>query len=379
MNLERNRVHNLDVLDGLRQMEDGCVQTVVTSPPYWSLRDYGVAGQIGLEPTLEEYIERLVGVFREVRRVLRKDGTCWVNMGDGYASNPASGGPGQQEGGEHHRTPKRGYNRPLGLKPKDLCGVPWRLALALQADGWWLRSDIIWAKPNPMPESVTDRPTKSHEYVFMLTKAARYFYDADAVREAHKPESVERYQHGFERDKRSGTGLVMADAYETVHGNPAGRNLRTVWTIPTQPFPEAHFATFPEKLVEPCIKAGTSAQACEHCGAAWERVTEHEYKCTHQRINNTKPRQHAGYIASRGENVSKLVTTIGFRPTCTCANEGKGRCLVLDPFMGSGTVGVVAGLLERDWIGFELNAEYCEMANKRIAERVKPKLWEAGK
>jgi len=177
-----------DCLEIMREMPDGCVQAVVTSPPYWGLRDYGVDGQLGLEKTPEEYIEKMVTVFREVKRVLRDDGTAWVNMGDSYVSKPSgSFGSGTRPGnGGDYRENKPVVNYGF-LKPKDLCGIPWRLAFALRADGWWLRSDIIWAKPNPMPESVTDRPTKSHEYVFLLAKAARYFYDADAVREPIKP------------------------------------------------------------------------------------------------------------------------------------------------------------------------------------------------
>ncbi len=208
-----------DALSVLRQLPTGFVQAAVTSPPYWGLRDYDQAGQIGLETTLQEYLNRLLAVFAEMRRVLRDDGTFWLNIGDGYTS-----------GNRGYRAPDRKNparamsvrpDTPAGLKPKDLLGIPWRLALALQADGWYLRSDIIWHKPNAMPESVKDRPTRSHEYVFMFSKSERYLYFPDAVKEE------------------------------------GGRNRRTVWSVNTLPFPEAHFATFPPALIEPCILAST--------------------------------------------------------------------------------------------------------------------------
>lgn len=254
--MQNIKIINADVLDGLKSLPNEHVQCVVTSPPYWALRDYGNPGQIGLEKTPQEYLDKMTEVFREVRRVLRKDGTAWVNMGDGY---------GQQRGSGFNaniRIPEKSKNlrcdRIPALKPKDLIGMPWRLALALQADGWYLRSDIIWHKPNPMPESVTDRPTKSHEYIFLLTKSAKYYYDGDAVREAHdRPE---------DQGKAFGAGLVgsdkgMSDAWQQVKTriyNPLGRNKRTVWTIPTAPYPGAHYATFPPALPEICIKAGSA-------------------------------------------------------------------------------------------------------------------------
>lgn len=218
---------NGDAIDVLRTMPDASVDCCVTSPPYWGLRDYGNDRQIGLEPTPAEFVQRMVEVFREVRRVLADHGTCWVNLGDSYTSGGRDG-HGTRVG--YKQQTNRGMNgssdptrppQPDGLKSKDLVGVPWRVAFALQDDGWWLRSDIIWAKPNPMPESVTDRPTKAHEYVFLLTKSQRYFFDQDAVRE------------------RSG-----------------GRNARSVWEIATQPYAEAHFATFPQELPRRAIAAG---------------------------------------------------------------------------------------------------------------------------
>ncbi len=261
-------IYQGDALDVLRELPSESVHCCVTSPPYWGLRDYGIDGQLGLEKTPEEYVGKMVEVFREVKRVLRKDGTCWVNMGDGYANsgNQVTGynepdwikTGGRCEGG------KRTIVGRTCLKPKDLIGMPWRLAFALQADGWWLRPDIIWAKSNPMPESVTDRPTKAHEYVFLLTKSASYFYDQEAVRESLQESTLERgYSYKDKEHYRSakydkppsGVSPEMGKRYI-----PAGRNLRSVWTFATQPFPEAHFATFPEELARRCILAGTSGR-----------------------------------------------------------------------------------------------------------------------
>lgn len=308
-------VHHGDCLDVLRDMPDASVQTCVTSPPYWGLRDYGVAGQLGLEDTPEQYVERLVDVFREVRRVLRDDGTLWLNIGDSYAGSGMTGGTNSKEGSAgrmarmFNGNRREGSRMPDGLKSKDLVGIPWRVAFALQADGWYLRSDIIWAKPNPMPESVTDRPTKAHEYIFLLSKSERYFWDQDAVREASVPSSVEHGRRYGEMDSISVKGNPhRADGGGSVRGKHCGvapgresRNIRSVWTITTQPFPDAHFAVYPPKLIEPCILAGSP--------------------------------------------------------------EGG---TVLDPFTGSGTTGLVALRASRRFIGIELNPEYAEMARRRI-------------
>jgi DNA modification methylase len=379
-------------------LADNSVQCVVTSPPYWGLRDYGTArwkggdvdcdhknlasapmgtmdghspdqparqgmtkpyrdtcgkcgahridAQIGLERTPEEYIATIVAVFREVHRVLKKDGTLWLNLGDSYANDGKWGG---ETGGKQAYLPDNDRRRCgrekrlTGLKPKDLCGMPWRIALALQADGWWLRSDIIWAKPNPMPESVRDRPTRAHEYLFLLTKSARYFYDAKAIMEPASPATHARIaqprifsQAGGAKDYGEGSNRSMRKALTNlahrargvspktalgtvgvVRANPSfasaivdlvlERNKRDVWTISTQPCPEAHFATFPEKLVEPCILAG-----------------------------------------SRPGDV------------------------VFDPFLGSGTVGVVAQRLGRRWAGMELSTGYIAIARARISQPPKP-------
>ncbi|NTF31786.1 site-specific DNA-methyltransferase [Rhizobium skierniewicense] len=253
-------------LAGLKQLPDASVQCIITSPPYWGLRDYDHPDQIGLEPTLPQFIESLVRVFQEARRVLRDDGVFWLNIGDGYTSgNRMSRSP-------DRKNPARAMDMrprtPKGLKPKDLMGIPWRLAFALQDDGWYLRSDVIWHKPNAMPESVKDRPTRAHEYLFMFTKSERYHYDRTAVL------------------------------------GPNSRNARSVWEIPTRAYSGAHFATFPQKLIEPCILASSRT----------------------------------------GD-------------------------LVLDPFFGAGTVGLVAQQYQRRYVGIELNPQYAALAAGRLFDQ----------
>jgi len=347
-----------DSLDLLRLMPDGCVQTVVTSPPYWGLRDYGCDGQIGLEPTPEEYVDCLVTVFREVWRVLRDDGVLWLNLGDSYAANRTYQVPDDKwrDVGNSH-----GTKVPLGLKPKDLCGIPWRVAFALQADGWYLRSDIIWNKLNPMPESVTDRPTKSHEYIFLLAKSQQYYYDAEAIKE---PAAWERWGDQTTKKKNPGTVSWMPDKTKEELSQKNTRNKRDVWTIATEGFSEAHFATFPSKLVEPCILAGSSPQACPVCGAPWEREVE---KTGH--INNREAAHQPGNTPTKTDSTGWAPTTRAtdnWQPTCTCPNDGSTGSIILDPFCGSGTTGMVALRHGRRFIGLELNPEYVEMAERRI-------------
>lgn len=370
-----------DVIARLADIPDESVHCVVTSPPYWGLRDYGVEGQLGLEATPEENVERMVAVFREVRRVLRSDGVCWLNYGDCYAS----GHSGEDctplpRGGSGPR--KRRRRRAGGLKPKDLVGMPWRIAFALQADGWWLRSDIIWNKPNPMPESVTDRPTKSHEYVFLLTKSARYFYDAEAVREAGTiPAGTKAAKGSEERSNTPGVNSRPPE-YKVYDGQ---RNLRSVWTIATHPFPGAHFATFPPKLVEPCVKAGTSEKGCcPKCGAPWVRVVEAEAPDGRKAIvtggkaydENGKPLMGDNMIDhgvrgswnSGGHTLKR--TTTGWRKSCDCGSTrgdyAPVPCTVLDPFFGSGTTAIVSCGMDRGCIGIELSDDYADMAERRF-------------
>jgi len=299
-----------DCLASLRTLPDRSVQTCVTSPPYWGLRDYGVAGQLGLEPTPDEYVAKMVEVFREVRRVLRDDGTLWLNLGDSYGAGGTgrrdggiSGGLGTQ-GGNKIGSGSPGYYRqrePSGLKPKDLCGIPWRVAFALQADGWRLRQDIIWAKLNPMPESVTDRCTKSHEYVFLLSKSARYYYDAEAIKEPAVSVGGGAC-FGKQGHDASGT-LAQSRRYKRPAYNL--RNKRSVWSVSTKSYPGAHFAVFPPKLIEPCILAG-------------------------------------------------------------CPVGG----VVLDPFTGSGTTAAVAAQHGRNFIGCELNRDYVVLIDERVRDHL---------
>lgn len=326
-----------DVREKLRELADESVHCVVTSPPYWGLRDYGVDGQLGMERTLGEHLAVMVEVFREVRRVLRKDGTCWVNYGDCYATTPnGRSAAATKAAGNDDRTfrdkpfstigpiyvadpmdaDRRGNHSTLQgapppntpgriaaggtLKPKDLCMIPNRFAIAMQDDGWWVRSEIIWHKPNPMPESIKDRPGSSHEKMWLFTKAQKYWYDAAAVCEEsiYKPGGSHGavMQGGF-----GGKGAIPGSGQQAFRAIAETKNLRNVWTVPTAAFSEAHFATFPPDLIEPCIKAG-------------------------------------------------------------CPEGG----LVLDPFGGSGTTGLVADRLKRNALLIELNPEYAAIAERRI-------------
>jgi len=309
-----------------------------------------------------------------VKRVLRKDGTLWLNLGDSYATSSSHGsgygeisktaGVGNAQKGVQARA-----GCPPNLKPKDLCGIPWRVALALQADGWWLRLDIIWAKPNPMPEA--------HEYVFLLTKSAKYFYDADAVREDGATPINSKAGHAFGGRKNDTECLAKSNKPGKKWDWTATRNLRSVWTIPTEPTPEAHFATFPEKLVIPCIKAGTSEKGCcPECGAPWVRVVE--------KVKDTRTRLRTGLgqdskEGTQGRAGETQFKTIGWNPGCSCLKHGSYTdrkqvlhvpipCTVLDPFSGSGKTLIVAKKFGRKAIGIELNPEYCKMPLKKISQ-----------
>lgn len=346
----------------------GSVQCVVTSPPYFGLRDYGVPGQLGLEPTPDAYVQALVSVFREVWRVLRDDGTVWLNLGDSYASGKTenTNGTGGKSTLDYVRDSGVATYKTVGIKlpsrdygtlaHKQLLGIPWRVAFALQADGWYLRSDIIWAKPNPMPESVTDRPTKAHEYIFLLSKSERYYYDAAAIAE---PAQLSN-RVGLERERASMPDS-MSPRLRGHFGSSGTRNRRSVWTVATQPYTGAHFATFPEKLIEPCILAGSAARACEVCGAPWARVVESSKTgVIEERDQRGLPPERMGHKRRMGD-VS--TNTTGFRPTCPCPNDGAARSIVLDPFAGSGTTLRVAERLCRDSIGIDLG--YTDLQEQR--------------
>lgn len=301
-------LYNRECLAGLRELPDQSVQTCVTSPPYFGLRNYGHLEQIGLEPTPDLFVAKMVEVFREVKRVLRDDGTLWLNLGDSYASSSSAGDKVFGNPEFNANRPSRAATKtaaktiPPGLKPKDLIGIPWRVAFALQSDGWWLRQDIIWAKPNPMPESVTDRCTKAHEYIFLLSKSARYFYDAEAVSERSN-----WMPGGYAGNPSRAMAMGRKPSGNEKPGaNPQGkenRNRRSVWSVASKPYAEAHFATFPPELITPCILAGSPVDG-----------------------------------------------------------------VVLDPFSGSGTTLQVAKDLGRKAIGFELNPDYCKIIAKRCQQ-----------
>jgi len=373
-----------DVFQVLPGLPNESVQCCVTSPPYYGLRDYAVGGQIGLEATPDEYVTTLVSVFREVRRVLRNDGTVWLNIGDSYAGSwGAQGHTGQMvdrgittaRGGAF---PRRSHTGSIpagaGYKPKDLLGIPWQLALALRADGWFLRSDIIWAKPNPMPESVTDRPTSAHEHVFLLSKSARYFYDADAIREPCEAIGDNRGPDRMtaEWDDRGRRALTPGPTHGHLGIPIAGRNRRNVWEIATQPYPDAHFATFPPRLVEPCVLAGTSPKACRQCGAPWQRVVERTPLVLREPAIPIRDRRGDAVNDKRtalsGTQVQAASSkTLGWESTCD-HEDGSGYCVVLDPFAGAGTTGLVALRHGRSFVGIELNPEYADMARWRIRD-----------
>jgi len=358
-----------DCIETMRGLEGGTVQTCVTSPPYYGLRDYGHEGQIGLEETPEAYVAKLVDVFREVRRLLKDDGTLWLNLGDSYNGSGGAGGD-YGVGGLKEGQPKYPGRRVDGLKPKDLIGIPWMVAFALRADGWYLRQDIIWHKPNQMPESVKDRCTKAHEYIFLLSKSSKYFYDADAIAEkANQPVGVAQLTGQIKR------GHLQSLDSSTLGTNQGAttRNRRSVWTVTTKPYSGAHFAIFPPDLIEPCILAGTSKKGCcAKCGAVWVRVTEpgervqaHWKGTTQDKAKEAKGKHGATSVIETGSY--QTYTTVGWQPTCTC-NADIVPCTVLDPFNGSGTTGAVALKHGRKYIGCELNPAYIELAHERIRQ-----------
>jgi DNA modification methylase len=406
-------LHCGEVEKVLKGLPDGIVQCVVTSPPYWSLRDYGVsewiggsskcshvpderlkqartsnlAGtttqgmakifrkvcgkcgakrkpfQIGLEPTFAEFVENIVRVFRELRRVLRDDGVVWLNMGDSFATSTTE-----------------------GFKAKDLIGQPWRLAIALQEDGWYLRSDVVWSKPNPTPEPVTDRPTKAHEFIFLLTKSPKYFYDADAV----------RVKTGGEADPRNYGGKGWHDHKDDIGGgqsqpkpnmaavtHPMGRNLWDVWHVAKGSFPGAHFASFPEKLIEPCIHAGAAhAGGCAVCGRPLVRVLQDvnpKSKSSGRGAKQARSAAADGRLSIQPPSIKndefRVMETVGWKKACKCETKkgvpDRRPCIVMDPFSGTGTAGVVAIKHGCSYIGIDVSKKYLLMSAKRFACKVR--------
>ncbi len=426
----------------MKELSDESAQMICTSPPYWGLRKYaglpdliwgnqecehqwhtqewfmhngrGDAqksgkystqesipdvpqsdntcslcgawqGSFGLEPSPEMYVTHTVEILREIRRVLRKDGVVFWNIGDSYYSSPSNQ---QGKGNPNSGVGVRGCQA-VGrvhlpqhntLKPKDLCLIPFRVAIAAQDDGWWVRSVIIWNKPNPMPESVTDRPTESHEYILMLTKSAKYYWDAEAVREPQLQQSIDRMTRNHLTDYDPG---YPTHGYQNLHFGEkmsrdeakslGGRNLRSVWTFPTFPFSGAHFATFPPKLVEICVKASTpEVGCCSSCGKPYERITQ-------ETAEYSQARKHGGWNKAKdillegnrkdAPTLTRQTETLGWRPQCKC-NADKIPSIVLDPFAGSGTTLKVAAELNRRAVGYELSEEYCKLAVERNKQEV---------
>lgn len=384
-----------DALDFVRSLPDESVHCAIASPPYFNLRDYGVEGQMGLDTSPQEYIDHMVTLFREVKRVLRKDGTCWINIGDSYWNSTfirnSSAETFQNKGDEGYDEfyAKNGggvsgkkRRTTVGLPQKSLTLIPFRLAIALQEDEWIIRSDIIWSKPASMPESVTDRPSKSHEYIFLLSKSRHYYYDQDSIREPVQSSSAEREKYGW-----NGKSIIDQDGKERrAQPDPVkqmgdrwapllGRNKRSVWTVPTESNSFAHFATFPQALIEPMILAGVPSSVCAQCGAPWTRITETQSISRDELPKNDpnyRPKRYDSGKAGDSGNPSAgqrfhSTRMLGSQPTCICdADTDAG--IVLDPFMGSGTVALVARRLERHWIGCDLNAEYVSLANERLSQ-----------
>jgi DNA modification methylase len=383
-------------------LADRSVHCVATSIPYWGLRDYGLADQIGMEPTPACYVRAIVAAFGEVWRVLRDDGTLWLNCGDTYVTKPMGkgttfdpkypGGRNRKEGLRANRS-----NRPgdMGLKHKDLVGVPWRVALALQEAGWYLRCDVVWHKPNAYCESVRDRPARCHEYLFLLTKRPRYYYDYLAIVEPTAGTAHSRGKGVNPKAKQAGRNSRTNVDRDSRHAAVAGsrqdassaaavtdtvpfRNKRTVWTIPTSAFPGAHFATYPFGLVEPCILAGTSAAGvCPACGKGWRRVVE---RPTHPREGEVlASARDGGLTAQDGLERTGLShckydewlkanppRTVGWEPACRCDAGDPVPPIVLDPFNGAGTTGLVAAALGRAYVGVDLSADYLAMSRARL-------------
>ena len=329
--------------DVLKQFPDNTFHTVVTSPPYWSLRDYFNDDQLGQESTPEEYINNVVSIMREVKRTLRKDGAVWFNIGDSY--NNSSGFCRATKGWDRKGRDKGSADKKAikhkTIKTKDLIGMPWRVAFALQEDGWYLRCDIVWEKTNPMPDGAKDRPTRGHEYIFLLTKSPKYFYDYYRILE----DSTEKSGScGFGANEQEGTFRQDQDRIFEHYGK---RNKRAVWRQSVSTYKGKHFATYPPKLITPCIQASTSEKGCcVECGTPWYREFEKVKK----------------------DDGTTVLEDLGFHKDCKCKTDKTKPCLVLDPFNGTGTTGEVAIAYQQNYVGIELNPEYLGIARDRLGE-----------
>lgn len=428
-------LHCGTAIEKLRSLPTASVDCCVTSPPYWALRDYSALGQIGLEETPVQWRDKLLEVFGEVRRVLKSTGSLWLNLGDCYATGAGrcdrAGG-----GAQGDRWSDRGSKTPpnrmpiTGLKAKDLVGLPWMTAFALRDAGWYLRRDCIWEKPNAMPESATDRPSTSHEYVFLLTKSEQYYYDRIAVMEpttgnahhrgaginpkAKVPGGWDSAAGSHGQIHREGRNSRMNRDRDPAHQTEAKirakqnrsfsaavtglvsmRNLRSVWKIPSQPYKGAHFATFPVALATRCILAGSSEYGCcSLCGLPWDRVTDHQplpriptterqdRKWTEvEQLKNRRDNPQRGVLGSgvSHKQIAAPVATIRWVPSCTCTlSSERVPAVILDPFSGSGTTGVAALRLGRDYIGIDVKSEYVEMSRARLEAEMAKKTEVAG-
>jgi DNA modification methylase len=408
-------------LDKLKELPECSIHTCVTSPPYWGLRDYGTASwiggdsecshkretkrsdktitghknfdeiggvgdgiykdvclrcgairedsQLGLETTPALYVENMVKVFREVHRVLRDDGTLWLNLGDTYCGTGNKGNHKDPKHEEGRNSQAVAINNKIdGLKQKDLVGIPWRVALALQADGWYLRQDIIWHKPNPMPEPVTDRCTKAHEYIFLLSKSSKYFFDNEAIAEQAK---WERWGNQTENKEHQGTASHLGG--KTLEELPikTTKNKRSVWSVPTHSYKGAHFATFPPKLITPCILAGTSDKGCcADCGSPYKRIIEKDRVAT-RTGEDTKTEGLPDSVIGNRDPLRHVTTTqtVGWEKNCDCNTTEIDPCVVLDPFAGSGTTLAVSKEYGRNGVAIELNPEYTTLLSKRVEDK----------
>ena len=412
-----------DCREKLKELPNNFFHTVITSPPYWGLRDYGtgkwiggdpncshIAGksrndadrefgtketltvqyrdvckdcgavrednQIGMESSPEEYVRKIVRTFQEVKRVLRDDGTLWLNLGDSYSSGGRTSTTNQSVRGDKDY----GVTRPPvsgSVKPKDLVGIPWRVALALQEDGWYLRQDIIWHKPNPMPESVKDRCTKAHEYIFLLSKSEQYYYDSEAIKEDCSEDNVKDF---LNRKITNNKGKNVEGSYDEVRPDltrdrkdymPTDfkRNKRSVWTVPVKPYNEAHFAVFPTSLIEPAILAGCPPKICSECGTPYERemvTVEVPERETRDNMVGVIPKRDKTSRMNSKDMKSLVQEDRGFTKNCSCSGSQTSAGRVLDPFGGSGTTALVADRHGRDATIIELNQKYVDIAETRL-------------
>ena len=373
-----------DCLDSLKQLKDQSVHTCITSPPYFALRDYGGQGQLGLEETPKEFVDNLVNVFKEVKRVLRDDGTAWLNIGDSYGAQNGKGFNTNANVGSTNRATEmqKRYGDisshstiqdRTGLPPKSLLGIPWRVAFAMQDDGWILRQDIIWNKPNPMPESVKDRCTKAHEYIFLFSKSKKYYFDNEAIKEESVTVNSKGERGKPNSAKNVGKSVEGVDGFDVRGGfkdmgTYEKRNKRSVWTVATKPFAEAHFATFPPDLIEPCVLAGCPEKICVDCGKPYKRVMQKpkQLEVDRNKRSGLDDRKVGGVLDKYNRENPPI--DLGMQKQCDCETNETKAGTVLDPFAGSGTTAEVSNAHVRDTVLCELSDDYIKIAVKRLTD-----------